>query len=124
MKTRTTRNEGFTLVEIMIVVALIGMLAAIAFPNYVRARSNAQVQACINNLRLIEGATQQWALETKQGANAPVSFTDIAPYLKNATICPAGGKTFADSYTLQGVTNVPLCQQVPLTHIFPPDTTN
>src|SRR3989475_13218206 len=88
MKNRTSRKAGFTLVEIMIVVAIIGLLAAIAIPNFVRARTQSQMNACINNLRQIDGAIQQWALEQKKDPAATVAFTDISPYLKNSVICP------------------------------------
>jgi prepilin-type N-terminal cleavage/methylation domain-containing protein len=123
MKNKTSRKSGFTLVEIMIVVAIIGLLAAIAIPNFVRARTQSQKNACINNLRQIDGATQQWALENKVAASAAVSFNAIQPYLKNSVICPAGGTAFSDSYQLNGITNKPTCKKVSSTHVLPPDTT-
>src|SRR5215813_8644367 len=95
---KTNRKHGFTLVEIMIVVAIIGLLAAIAIPNFVKARATAQKNACINNLRQIDGAIQQFALENKKAATDPVAEADVTPYLKNSISCPAGGTKFADSY--------------------------
>jgi prepilin-type N-terminal cleavage/methylation domain-containing protein len=124
MKNRTSRNSGFTLVEIMIVVAIIGLLAAIAIPNFVRARTTSQKNACINNLRQIDGAVQQWALENKAASTSTVIFANVQPYLKNSVICPAGGTTFANSYTLVNVSTKPVCQKVPSTHMLPPDTTS
>src|SRR5213593_4794018 len=109
MKIRTSRKSGFTLVEIMIVVAIIGLLAAIAIPNFIRARTTSQKNACINNLRQIDGAIQQWALENKKDATAAVVFNDISGYLKNAVICPSGGTAFSDSYTISDVQTKPLC---------------
>ena len=106
MKTTRTKNGlgGFTLVEILIVVAIIGLLCAIAIPNYVKARANSQASACINNMRQIDGAIQQFAIETGQTVGSTVHYpTDLTPYIKlNATseipTCPAGG-----TYTLSPV---------------------
>ena len=123
MNVRTSKKSGFTLVEIMIVVAIIGLLAAIAIPNFVRARTTSQMNACINNLRQIDGATQQWALETKQQANANVVYANISPYLKSAVICPSGGTAFSDSYVVTTVAAKPTCNRVN-THVLPNDTSS
>jgi prepilin-type N-terminal cleavage/methylation domain-containing protein len=125
MKNSTSRKAGFTLVEIMIVVAIIGLLAAIAIPNFVRARTQSQKNACINNLRQIDGAVQQWALENKKAPSATVGATDVLPYLKSSVVCPAGGTTFGDSYTLGAtVADKPVCQKDAVNHVMPADTSN
>ena len=124
MKSSTTPGGGFTLVEIMIVVAIIGMLATIAVPNFVKARSSAMEKACINNLRQIDGAIQLWATETKQAENAQVEYPQISGYMKNQVVCPSGGHTFADSYHVGTVADKPTCLRMPVTHKLPDETTN
>lgn len=121
MKTNTSRKSGFTLVEIMIVVAIIGLLAAIAIPNFVRARTTSQTNACINNLRQIDGAKQQWALETKQATDATPVLADIDDYLRSTPLCPAAGSdtSFTGSYSINAVSAAPTCVKVAATHVLP-----
>src|SRR5882762_9810933 len=99
MQVKTNRRAGFTLVEIMIEVAIIGLLAAIAIPNFVKARENAQLNSIFNNLRIIEGAKDQWALENKKGTGDTTSLTLISDYLKGATVKPVVGETYTTDQT-------------------------
>ena len=94
MQIKTNRKSGFTLVEIMIVVAIIGLLAAIAIPNFVRARESAQLNSIANNLRILEGAKEQWALENKKSTTDAVNMGNLTDYLKNNTIVPVVGEAY------------------------------
>jgi prepilin-type N-terminal cleavage/methylation domain-containing protein len=121
---KVNRKAGFTLVEIMIVVAIIGLLAAIAIPNFVKARTTSQQNACINNLRLIDSSKQQWALEQrKQNTDSPAG-SDLQPYLGRGAngelpACPVDPQNgFVTSYNEGTVGVKPLCLVVPSSHVL------
>jgi prepilin-type N-terminal cleavage/methylation domain-containing protein len=82
---RSHVRAGFTLVEIMIVVAIIALLAAIAVPNFLRARKRSQATRILEDLRVIDGAIDQYAIETNKAGGASVSWSDIQSYIKRGS---------------------------------------
>ena len=106
-KSLKAARRGFTLIEIMIVVLIIGILLAIAVPNFVKARESSRQKACIGNLKQIDAAKEQYAMDGKKAAGAAVATTDIygaTSYVKVAPECPAGG-----TYTIGAVGTDPVC---------------
>lgn len=102
---RNKRNAGFTLVEIMIVVAIIGLLAAIAVPSFMKARETSQKNACINNLRQLSGASDEWAIENNASTGDAVPDGALADFIKAyPPTCPASG-----TYTIPVVGTDPSC---------------
>ena len=118
MKIKTSRRAGFTLIEIMIVGAVIGLLAAIAISNFVRARSASQMNICINSLRQIDAAKQQWALQNNKAATDLPASSDIAPFFGHSSggsltsvYCPLdAARTFDSSYTINACNVAPTCK--------------
>ena len=107
MKTNRSRLAGFTLVEIMIVVAIIALLAAIAIPNFVKARTNSQRSACMANLKQIAGAKANWAMEMKKSNTDTPADSDLfgaSLYVRQKPACPGGG-----TYTVDQIDTNPTC---------------
>lgn len=111
MNTLPLRQKGFTLVEIMIVVAIIALLAAIAVPGFLRARKRSQASRILNDLRMIDSALDQYAIENNKKSNVPVGTADWTSYIKKGSpLYNTGNSIFGTAYGPQTVDQIP---QVP-----------
>ena len=98
-------RRAFTLVEIMIVVLIIGILLAIAIPNFIRARETSRAKSCQSNLQHIDSAKEQWAMDNKKTNTDSPASTDLATtYIKSYPTCPSSG-----TYTIGNVGTAPTC---------------
>jgi prepilin-type N-terminal cleavage/methylation domain-containing protein len=108
MHLSSKRSSGFTLVEIMIVVAIIALLAAIAVPGFLRARKRTQASKILNDLRMIDSAVDQYAIETSKSGGAAVAVTDWTNYVKkNSILYNTGADLFSNAYGAQTVDSLP-----------------
>jgi prepilin-type N-terminal cleavage/methylation domain-containing protein len=108
MRTASLSRKGFTLVEIMIVVAIIALLAAIAVPGFLRARKRSQASRILNDLRMIDSAIDQYAIETSRTTGATVNVADWTNYVKkNALLYNSGQDLLGDDYGVQTVDSIP-----------------
>src|SRR5262249_5833966 len=108
-------HRGFTLVEIMIVVAIIALLAAIAVPGFLRARKRSQASRILNDLRMIDSAVDQYAIETNRTSGALVAIADWTNYLKKGTqLYNTGNSLLGHGYGQQTVDSIPQVPQADL----------
>ena len=128
MLQKLNKNRGgFTLVEIMIVVAIIALLAAIAVPNFLRARKRSQATRILEDLRMIDSALDQYAIETNKTTGATAIWTDIKAYLKvgstlyNSTGTDLLGNSFGANFTVDSIPKVPTATFESLSDVAPND---
>ena len=121
---RRRRQQAFTLVEIMIVVLIIGVLANLALPAFLQARNNTQTKSCIENLRHIQDAKDEWAIVAKQPDTATPQWSDLAPYIQlngaSQLYCPTLGAP-TGTYTIGNGDTDPVCNSYPITHSYDGD---
>jgi prepilin-type N-terminal cleavage/methylation domain-containing protein len=105
MTMKTTRRSGFTLLEIMMAVTIIGFLAGLAIPAFMRSRRTTQAARCVNNMGQIESAKERWSMETFADLGSPCVAGDITIYFKSGfPVCPGGG-----SYTVNAIGSNVVC---------------
>ena len=104
-----TKRAGFTLVEIMIVVAIIALLAAIAVPNFLRSRKRSQATQVLEDLRILDGAVDQYSIENSKGASITPSFADVQKYIKTGTrlYTSTGNDILGNAFTINAIDTAP-----------------
>jgi prepilin-type N-terminal cleavage/methylation domain-containing protein len=123
MRAKMSLEKGFTFLEIMTVTSLIALLSVIAIPNYVRSREASFASVCMNNLRMLDGAKQQWGFANRISATTIPDPMEVQPYLNRSDdklpFCPSDSQnTFDTSYTLNNLVTAPECKILPATHTY------
>ncbi len=107
LQSRSTYRQGFTLIEILVVLGIIALVSALAIPNLFKSRDTAQKTACIENLNRIEGVKQQWGAEKKKDQADVAEIADLEPYLKKFPSCPSGGAYVLQPLGTKATCNIP-----------------